>query len=193
MRVTMAVRHTWARGRQFLTQAGTIILTCSIGLWALAYFPAPPEEVAGQPGARLRHSLMGRVGRVIEPVIEPLGFDWKVGVGIVSSFAAREVFVATMGVVYGVEEEEADVASPGLRQRMKAATWSDGRKVYTPLAGISIMVFYVLACQCMSTLAVVRRETGSWRWPALLFSYMTILAYAGSFIVYQGGRLLGLA
>ncbi len=191
-RLRMALRHTWERSKQFLTQAGTIILTCSIILWALAYFPAPPDNVAGEPGARLRHSVMGHVGHVIEPVIEPLGFDWKIGIGIISSFAAREVFVATMGVVYGVEEE-ADETSPGLRQRMKASTWPDGSKVYTPLVGISILVFYVLACQCMSTLAVVRRETGTWRWPLFLFSYMTILAYAGSLIVYQGGKLLGFA
>lgn len=119
-----------------------------------------------------------------------MGFDWKIGIGLTASFAAREVFVATMGVVYGVEEE-ADEESISLREQIRSATWPDGRKVYTPLVGVSLMVFYVLACQCMSTLAIVRRETGGWRWPTFMFAYMTALAYAASFIVYQGGTLLG--
>lgn len=190
-RLANSLRHTWDRSKLFLTQAGTIILAMSIVLWALAYFPRADQSVVGEPGVQLRESYMGRIGRHMEPLIEPLGFDWKIGVGLAASFAAREVFVATMGVVYGVGEE-ADEKSASLRERIAAANWPDGRKVYTPLVGISLMVFYVLACQCMSTLAVVRRETGSWRWPIFMFTYMTALAYAASFVVYQGGKALGL-
>ena len=139
---------------------------------------------------QLRHSYLGRAGRWIEPVIRPLGFDWKVGIGIIASFAAREVFVSTMGVVYGVEGE-VDESSAPLREHMQAHAWPDGRKLFTPLTGLSLMVFYVLACQCVSTLAVVKRETQSWRWPAFMFGYMTVLAYGASLLVYQVGTALG--
>ena len=190
--VFTALRHTWDRGKLFLTQAGTIILTCSIVLWALAYFPRMPASAGAESGAQLRQSWLGRVGQVMEPVIEPLGFDWRIGVGLAGSFAAREVFISTMGIVYGLEEE-ADEESVPLREKMTAATWPDGRKVYTPLVGISLMVFYVLACQCMSTLAVARRETGGWRWPVFMFGYMTALAYLASLSVFQIGHALGWA
>ncbi len=190
-RLGAALRNTWDRGKMFLTEAGSVILAMSIILWALAYFPRAPESANVSAGEQLRRSYIGRIGRSIEPVLEPLGFDWKIGVGLVSSFAAREVFVATMGVVYGIEEE-ADEESATLRQEIATATWPDGRKVFTPLVGISLMVFYVLACQCMSTLAVVKRETDSWRWPAFMFAYMTALAYSASFLVYQCGTALGL-
>ncbi|MGI9264213.1 MAG: ferrous iron transport protein B [Gammaproteobacteria bacterium] len=137
-----------------------------------------------------RNSYAGRLGRAIEPVIEPLGFDWKIGIGVVAAFAAREVFVSTMGVVFGVgEDPEEDTRD--LREKMWSDTWPDGRKVFTPLACLSLMVFFALACQCMSTLAVVKRETGTWKWPAVMFAYMTVLAWAASFVVFQGGLLLG--
>jgi ferrous iron transport protein B len=121
-------------------------------------------------------------------VLRPLGFDWKIGVGIIGAFAAREVFVSTMALVYGIGEVD-DEAMP-LRERIRSEA-KDGKPVYTPLVGLSLMIFFALACQCMSTLAVVRRETKSWRWPAFMFAYMTALAYAASLLVYQGGRLLG--
>ena len=189
-KIGSVLRNMWNQSKLFLTQAGTIILAMSIVLWALAYFPRTPDGAVAEKGAQLRQSYMGRIGQVIEPVIEPLGFDWKIGVGLASSFAAREVFVATMGVVYGVGDGANEKSVP-LREQIAKATWPDGRKVFTPLVGISLMIFYVLACQCMSTLAVVRRETGSWRWPAFMFTYMAVLAYTGSFIVYQGGTALG--
>ena len=139
--------------------------------------------------ARARNSYAGRLGRWIEPVIAPLGFDWKIGIGVVGAFAAREVFVSTMGVVYGVGEVEDDTRS--LREKMWADTWPDGRRVFTPLVCLSLMVFFALACQCLSTLAVVHRETGNWLWPGFMFAYMTSLAWVASFLVFQGGRLLG--
>jgi len=140
--------------------------------------------------ASTRHSYAGRLGHAIEPVIQPLGFDWKIGVGIISAFAAREVFVSTMGVVFGVGED-VDEESRDLREKMWYDTWPDGKRVFTPLVCLSLMVFFALACQCMSTLAVVRRETGGWGWPAVMFAYMSVLAWVASFLVYQGGRLLG--
>ncbi len=192
-RLGPSIQSMWSRSRVFLTEAGTIILAMSVVLWALAYFPrASAADIEAGSGVQLRQSYMGRIGRVIEPVIEPLGFDWKIGVGLASSFAAREVFIATMGVVYGVGDE-VDEKSATLREEVASAKWPDGRKVFTPLVGVSLMVFYVLACQCMSTIAVVRKETGNWGWPVFMFTYMTVLAYVASLVVYQGGRLLGLA
>jgi ferrous iron transport protein B len=125
-------------------------------------------------------------------VIAPLGFDWKIGVGIVGAFAAREVFVSTLGIVYAVGGD-ADAHSEPLRAALRDAKGRDGGRAYSPLVGLSLMIFFALACQCMSTLAVVRRETGTLRWPLFLFAYMTVLAWVTSFCVYQGGRLLGFA
>ena len=142
--------------------------------------------------AQARNSYAGRLGRLIEPAIEPLGFDWKIGVGIVGAFAAREVFVSTMGVVYGAGEV-ADDETRGLREKMWSDTWPDGRRIFTPLVCLSLMVFFALACQCLSTLAVVHRETGNWVWPGFMFAYMTVLAWGASFVVFQGGRLIGLS
>jgi ferrous iron transport protein B len=174
----------------FLKRAGTVILALSVVLWALMTYPKP-----SQPGAtraeQLSHSIAGRIGHAIEPVIAPLGFDWKIGIGLVGSLAAREVFVSTMGIVYSVENDTPD-SDGSLIETMRAEKRPDGTPVYTLPAGLALMVFYVLAMQCLSTLAVVRRETNSWRWPAFQFAYMTALAYAGALVVYQGGRLLGL-
>ena len=128
---------------------------------------------------------MGR----IEPVIEPLGFDWRIGVGILGAFAAREVFVSTLGIVFGIAE--ADEESPSLRASLQKAVREDGTPLMTPLTGISLMVFFVLACQCMSTIGVVRRESGSWGWPVFMFGYMSVVAYSASLVVYQVGSLLG--
>jgi ferrous iron transport protein B len=201
----------WGKSSMFLREAGTVILGCTIVLWALLSFPrelpsgskdyaaaiaaAPDQATLDQlehelQGELLRHSYAGRLGRAIEPAIEPLGFDWKIGIGLIGAFAAREVFVSTMGVVYSVGSD-VDEQSPGLRGAMKAERKPDGSPVYTPLVGLSLMVFFALACQCMSTLAVVKRETGGYRWPIFLFVYMTILAWVASFIVFQGGTLLG--
>jgi ferrous iron transport protein B len=189
------LRAMLERSGVFLREAGTMILACTIVLWVLLSFPHPPAPPPyPSPAAARQHALEyswgGRLGRGIEPVLEPLGFDWKIGVGIIGAFAAREVFVSTLGLVYGVGEQD-DEAIP-LRQRIEAERHPDGRPVYTPLVGLSLMVFFALACQCMSTLAVTRRETRSWRWPAFMFMYMTALAWTASFVVYQGGRLLGL-
>jgi ferrous iron transport protein B len=155
--------------------------------------PSDAEQSAEVVRAEeLRSSLAGQMGHAIEPVIEPLGFDWKIGVGLIGAFAAREVFVSTMGVVYGVGGE-VDEESASLREKIQSEQRSDGTPLYTPLMGLSLMIFFALACQCMSTLGAVYRETKSLKWPVFLFAYMTALAWVASFVVYQGGRALGFA
>lgn len=209
-RFASVLRQMWLRARMFVTEAGTVILGCTVVLWALLAFPRSVEysrdynelrqgssvetvaQLDAEQGAeRLRRSYGGQLGQWIEPVIAPLGFDWKIGVGLVGAFAAREVFVSTMGVVYGIGADT-EAESVPLRDRIRADRHPDGRPVYTPLVGISLMVFVALSAQCMSTLAVVKRESRSWRWPVFLFAYMTALAWVASLIVYQGGRALGL-
>ncbi len=207
------------RAGVFLREAGGVILVCTIGLWLLLSFPKHPVletdfeaqravaamELSGTPlelrlaeiehteeGEIFRKSYGARLGKVIEPTIEPLGFDWKIGIGLIGAFAAREVFVSTLGIVYGVGADEGEGSST-LREKIRAESYADGRPVYTPLVGLSLMIFFALACQCMSTLAAVKRETASWRWPLFLLLYMTTLAWVASFIVYQGGRALGFA
>mgnify|MGYP003334376803 FL=1 len=144
-------------------------------------------------GAKLRHSFAGRLGHLIEPAIAPLGFDWKMGIGIVASFAAREVFVSTMSVVYNVGETDTkdSAATASLARVMQDEKRADGQPVYTPLVGITLMVFYVFALQCVSTIAVVRRETNSWKWPVIQWLYMAALAWGMAFLTYHSGKFLG--
>ena len=195
-----------SRASLFLKRAGTVILAISIILWALATFPrmdkpdgatAETAQVSTESspegdmhGEQLRQSYAGRAGRFIEPVIKPLGFDWKMGIALISSFAAREVLVSTLSVIYNVGEDE-EAESGSLITAVREAKKEDGTPAWTPLVALSMMVFFVLAMQCMSTVAIVRRETNSWRWPLFMIAYMTVLAYLASFITYQGGRLLG--
>jgi ferrous iron transport protein B len=192
------------KARIFVVDAGKVIMIISLVLWALSSFG--PEEkrntinnayqtlikndpanekvyLADKNAALLEHSYAGIMGRSIEPFIKPLGYDWKIGIALVTSFAAREVFVGTMATLYSVGEG-ADENSTTLRKKMQSAVRTDGTKVYTLATGVSLMIFYVLAMQCMSTLAVVKRETGSWKWPIIQFLYMTGLAYILSMVSY---------
>ena len=140
----------------------------------------------------LQNSFAGKIGHVIEPVIAPLGFDWKMGIGILASFAAREVFVSTMSIVYANQEKASEEErNENLQKVMAAQTRPDGSPVYTPLTAVTLMVFYVLALQCVSTVAVVRRETNSWKWPVFQWLYMGALAWLLAFATWQGGHLLG--
>lgn len=186
LRVTLA--RMWERGRIFLRQAGTVILAISVVIWALSTYPKPSNPQA-TPSQALAESAAGRFGHALEPVIAPLGYDWKIGIGVLSSFAAREVFVSTMAVIYSIENGEED--TPALREAMLAERRPDGSPIYTPLVCVSLMVFYVLAMQCLSTVAIVRRETNSWKWPLFQVACMSALAWIGAFLVFQGGRLLG--
>jgi len=182
-------RHMVERGWLFLKNAGTIILAISMVLWALTTYPKHPNPEA-TPTEQIAHSFAGRAGHMLEPVIKPLGFDWRIGIGLITSFAAREVFVSSMGVIFGVENADEEDTTP-LREKMGQATWPDGAPLFTPLVCLTLMVFYVFAMQCMATLAVVKRETASWRWPLFQVAYMTGTAWVVCLVVYQGGKLLG--
>ena len=208
----------WDRASQFLKRAGTVILAISIVLWFLLSYPKlganeqarAIQDFASTPtsnrvldvrnltteqrgeivaAAQLRHSFAGNVGRVVEPLIAPLGFNWKIGIGLIGAMSAREVFVSTMGTVYSVGN--ADETSKSLKSAMKNDRWPDGKPVWTSLVAVSLLVYFVLAMQCLSTLAVVRRETNSWKWPLFMQVYMTGLAWFASFAVYQVGRMMG--
>ncbi len=149
------------------------------------------ESEQQEQGARLRQSFAGRLGRLIEPAFAPLGFDWKICIGIVASFAAREVFVSTMSTVYNVGDSADSDDTRSLAQTLRDQRRPDGTFLYTPLLALTLMVFYVFALQCVSTVAVVRRETNSWRWPLFQWAYMGVLAWTLAFLTFQGGRLLG--
>lgn len=193
------------KAKVFVFDAGKVIMIISLVLWAFSSF-GPTEKrnkieenyailikndpvnenkyLAEKSSALLENSYAGIMGRSIEPVIRPLGYDWKIGIALITSFAAREVFVGTMATLYSVGEN-ADENSETLRNKMSAAKRADGSPVYTTATGYSLLIFYLLAMQCMSTLAVVKRETGSWKWPIIQLIYMTGLAYLLSFIAYQ--------
>ena len=179
-----------ARVGAFLKQAGTVILAMSILMWVLVTFPR--SQASNDPALHVEDSYAGRAGHRLEPLIAPLGFDWKIGIGLISSFAARETVISTLSIIYRVSDDETSAQSTSLVAAIRNARRADGSRVWTPLVALSLMVFFVLACQCMSTVAIVRRETNSWRWPLFMVGYMFVLAYVASFITYQGGRLLGL-
>ncbi|MBI2498454.1 MAG: ferrous iron transport protein B [Opitutae bacterium] len=182
------IRHMLERAWLFLKNAGTIILAISIVLWFLTTYPKHPDPAATAT-EQIAHSFAGQAGHLLEPVIKPLGFDWRIGIGLVTSFAAREVFVSSMGVIFGVEGTDNDAAP--LRDALRSAHWPDGPALFTPLVCFTLMVYYVFAMQCMSTVAVVKRETNSWRWPLFQIAYMTGFAWLVCFVIYQSGRALG--
>jgi ferrous iron transport protein B len=203
-------RMVVSRSSDFLREAGTIILVCTVALWALLAFPRndspagnheAPRALMTSPVAsaaaidqqatssHIERSPGAKLGRALEPIIAPLGFDWRIGVGLVGSFAAREVFVSTMALVYGIADD--DEAEAPLRERMRTERRADGSRPYSPLVGASLLAFFAIACQCSSTLAVIRRETRTLRWPLFLFAYTGVLAWLTSFAIYQGGKLLG--
>ena len=182
-------RHVLARAWAFVQKAGTLILGLSILLWALATYPKTDSK---DPGEILAHSAMGRIGAFIEPAVKPLGFDGRTGTAILTSFAAREVFVSSTAILFSVEETDDDEETRSLlRDRIAAATWPDGRPLFTPLSLISLLVFFIYALQCLPTTAVVAREAGSWKWAIGQFLFMSTFAYLASLLVFQGGRLLG--
>ena len=206
-------QNMFQRAGLFIKRAGTVILAISIILWALTYFPRQTAELPNsvtvasdekcgcetetakkakeeKQSLALQNSYAGQLGHAIEPVIAPLGFDWKIGIALISSFAAREVLVSTLSIIYNVGKD-ADAESETLTQAIRDAKRADGSAVWTPLTAVTLMVFFVLAMQCMSTIAIVRRETNSWAWTLFMVAYMTILAYIASFLTYQGGKLLG--
>ncbi|MFL5772022.1 MAG: ferrous iron transporter B, partial [Flavisolibacter sp.] len=187
------------KARIFVTDAGKIIMIISLLLWALSSYGPPKrmaavenqfrnekaltaEQHAGYKAAKLENSYAGIIGKSIEPAIRPLGYDWRIGIALVTSFAAREVFVGTMATLYSVGDNEQSLL---LRDKMAKAKREDGKPVFSLATGISLMIFYLFAMQCMSTLAIVRRETRSWKWPVIQFIYMTGIAYIMSLFAYQ--------
>lgn len=192
---SQVARHVWVNTREFIKRAGTIIFSLSVVIWAMTYYPRLPAAEAARhasagdlAAAQAAHSVAGRMGRLIEPVISPLGYDWKMGVGLVGAFAAREVFVSTMAIIYSVGDDGGNAID--LASAMRADRYADGRPVWTPLVAVSLLLWFVLAMQCVSTLAVVWRETGAWRWPAFMVLYMNALAYLLCLGLNQAGRLL---
>ncbi|MBK1792722.1 ferrous iron transport protein B [Persicirhabdus sediminis] len=179
-----------SRGYAFVRKAGTVILGLSILLWAMQTYPKPAEDspAADNPALALEQSIMGSIGKTIEPVVEPLGYDWRTGTALVAAFAAREVFVSNLAISYSVDEEDDELESR-LSDRLNNATWPDGRKVYTPLTVLSLLVFFVYALQCLPTTVVVRRETGSWKWALAQLGGMTAIAYIAALLVFQIGSL----
>ncbi len=204
------------RVRTFLRLAGTIIFAISIVVWALGYFPRPTaihdhyegqriaaqsslsgEELASrlheldklEKGAYLRQSFLGQAGKLVAPAVRPLGWDWKIGMATIASFPAREVIVSTLNIIYDLGDET-EGEQEALIRKLDAARWPDGSEVFTLPVALSIMVFFALCCQCGATLAAIRRETGTWKWPAFTFAYMTVLAYLGALVTYQIGSAI---
>lgn len=207
----------WDRAKEFLVRAGGIIFCLSIVLWFLVNYPknaglearfrqektSAEQVLKGEElqnrlseidhekrNQRILSSYAGRAGKFIEPAIKPLGFNWEIGIGLVASFAAREVIVSTLAIIH-YAGSEGGVTTDLVQTLQKEKNPETGMPKYTPLIAVSLMVFYVLAMQCLSTIAVAHKETGTWRWPLFMIFYMTALAWVGSFVVYQGGRLLG--
>jgi ferrous iron transport protein B len=215
---TQIARHVFTNTWSFLAKAGTIIFCLSVILWAMTYYPRlpagqadvarltalqnySPANVDGTlpehwqkkidkavAGEQIRQSIAGRIGHFLEPAIKPLGYDWKMGVGLVGAFAAREVFVSTMGIIYSVGDVEDETTD--LESAMRNDRYPDGRPVWTTPVALSLLVWFVLAMQCMSTIAIVRRETGGWKWPLFMLAYMNALAYVAALGTYQIARLM---
>ena len=211
--VLLRVYHA---SRAFVVRAGSVILAATIVMWALAYYPrsseiaarfdgertaaaALPEETRqarlaeidqDEAAAYLRSSFLGRAGQTLEPVFEPLGWDWRLGMAALASFPAREVIISALGTIYSLGSD-ADETSADLRDGLRQATLPDGRPAFNVPVALSVMVFFALCAQCMSTLAVIQRETSSWAWPLFSFVYMTLLAYLGAFGTYRLGLWMG--
>jgi ferrous iron transport protein B len=214
----IVLMRVWESGLSFVVQAGTLIFATSVLIWAAGSFPgnharqyeltakieslqaadeetnaAAIEELSAELNVQnsqlLQGSILGRAGKAIEPAVKPLGWDWRIGIGVIASFPAREVVIATIGTIYSLGGD-VDEENDSLRDTLRAATWPDGTPVFSVPVAMSIMVFFALCAQCVSTLMVIRRETNSWRWPVFSFVYMTALAYVGAFLTYQIGMLL---
>jgi len=214
----VVLHRVYDRAKAFLVRAGTLIFATSIVVWAAGYFPADHTEhdrlqaeietlqadsETAETSERLATleaesrllsgeliaaSFLGRLGHAIEPAVKPLGWDWKIGVGAIASFPAREVIIATLGTIYSLGGD-VDEEDEGLQASLKASTWPDGTPVFNVPVALSIMVFFALCAQCAATLMIIRRETNSWRWPIFTFAYMTGLAYVAALVTYQVGML----
>jgi len=177
------------RAKVFLRRAGTVIFAVAVVIWALAYFPRSDEIPANvdentAAALQMEQSWLGRAGKFVEPVFEPLGWDWRVSSAVIASFPAREVVVAILGTVYAVGD---DADESTLSARLKSAKRPDGSPMFTLPMVTGLLIFYALCLQCVATLAIIRRETNSWRWPVFAWTYMTTLGYFGALLAFQLG------
>ncbi len=182
----VVLRKAGQAARRFLRDVGTVIVAVAAVLWVLLTVPMPGSTAP--PG--IERSVAASVGRAIEPATRPAGFDWRINVGLIGSFGAREVMVGTMGVIFGVENAADDPAP--LTTRLRETKKPDGTPMYSTRTGLALLAFFVLACQCMSTVAAIKRETGSWRWPAFVVAYTYALAYVAAVLVYQVSAVFGI-
>jgi ferrous iron transport protein B len=180
---SVVLRAAWRTVKRFVTDVGTTIVMASAVLWVLLSVPAPWNTHTPADAPVIERSVAASIGRAIEPVSRLAGFDWRINVGLMGSFGARELMVGTLGVIHGIEDTNEDAAP--LATRLREARAPDGRALYGAPTGLALMAFFVLACQCMSTVAALRRETGTWRWPAFVLAYTYILGFAVAVVVYQ--------
>jgi ferrous iron transport protein B len=219
--IRVILRHMWTKGAHYLKKMGGVILVASLVIWVLGYFPRNvkysqdytqlmeieklkgPEEPTPEflqlsrqmEAERQQNSYIGRIGKAIEPVIRPLGFDWKMGISLVTGFAAKEIVVSTMGVLYQADPSVVD-GTASLQQRIREEVYTAGpaagTRVFTPLTGISFLLFVLFYLPCVAVIATVGRESGSWKWAAFVLFYTTVIAWSASFVVYQVGSLFQL-
>jgi len=181
--------HMWENASQYVRKAGTIILMLSVILWALMSYPKlPGEQAAAYEGddlasVELAYSFAGRTGQALEPVLRPMGFDWRIGTALIGAMAAKEVFVAQLGIVFALGDDEEEIREP-LREQLRAN--------YNPLVGFCIMLFILISAPCVATIAATRKESGQWRWALFQLAALTLMAFAITAGVYQMGRLLGI-
>jgi ferrous iron transport protein B len=188
--VRSVLLQLWEKGASFLRRAGTIILGVSIVLWFLASYPKLEH---GTPSEQLRHSFAGTAAHLLEPAIKPLGFDWRIGIGLIGSLLQREVFVSTLGTIYNIQDAQKSEATISLQEHLRTDRDPEsGAPTFTLLTALCVMIYYALAMQCMSTVIIMYRETGGWKWPAIQFAYMTVLAYGVTFLAYRIGLAAGL-
>jgi ferrous iron transport protein B len=173
----------WEKGKQYLRKMGGIILIASILIWFLGYFPLQPDEK--DPVVRQQNSYIGQIGQTIQPVLSPLGFDWKMSVSLLTGMAAKEVVVSTLSVLYTGNESEIETAT--LTQRLRHDTYVDGTPVFTPLVALSLMLFVLIYFPCIATITAIAKESKSWKWGFFVIVYTCVLAWIVSFIAYQTG------
>ncbi|MGO8995825.1 MAG: ferrous iron transporter B, partial [Polyangiaceae bacterium] len=188
----VVLRKGWQSATRFVREVGRMIVLVAAVLWVLLKVPAPAAfQMAPESAPAIEHSIAAAIGHGLEPVTRPLGFDWRIDVGLIGSFGAREVMVGTMGVIFGIEDA-GDNVSP-LSQKIREAKLPDGALAYSGRTALALLAFFVLACQCMSTVAAIRRETKTWRWPVFVLAYTYGIAYVAAFVVYQLGGLVHLS
>jgi ferrous iron transport protein B len=214
--IRVILRHMWTKGAHYLKKMGGVILIASVVIWVLGYFPrdveytkdyeqlllqetVPSEQNLLQrqmEAERQQHSFIGQLGIAVEPVIRPLGFDWKMGISLITGFAAKEIVVSTMGVLYQADVQAPDAASSSLQKRIREEVYTSGNKigepVFTSLSGFSFLLFVLFYLPCVAVIAAVGRESGSWKWAGFVLFYTTAIAWLASFLVYQLGSLLQL-